>query len=304
MDIPISDLTADDLSFRGEGEEHIVLRIKNSLNVIRLRKIKVGSSMLMTELIERAQRDIIFLCKVARPAYGPLITDHASLVRLSSATVQELHEKIKHHRKGMRMHKEINNYGIGCLCPDAALHYIQRTTSLVENQNGSYTSKTEEQSMEKNSFILANENAMKPHREKQSPYIQEISLTPFSNSRTENLTGCTEKNSSYMNADLLCIEIKPKSGIIDFSVPNNSFCKFCIKNFLKVEKGNETTRSLYCPLDLFSGKKNLMQKAVDGLFITPQNNLNVFKWGPNIETSLQTGHNFSPRWQKVKCQYR
>lgn len=46
-----------------------------------------------------------------------------------------------------------------------------------------------------------------------------------------------------------------------------------------MNNGTISKMSTYCPLDLFSGKRERMKRAVKGLLDTPQNNLKIFKNG-------------------------
>ncbi|TNM89191.1 hypothetical protein fugu_005446 [Takifugu bimaculatus] len=59
-------------------------------------------------------------------------------------------------------------------------------------------------------------------------------------------------------------------------------CRFCMYQLYKVATGKWKKRSLYCPLDLFSGNKQRMHFAIRQLIEEPQNNLKIFKGGQCI----------------------
>lgn len=81
----------------------------------------------------------------------------------------------------------------------------------------------------------------------------------------------------------LCVEIKPKCGFLPslkFIAEENSIkrnvSRFRMHQFLKLRHKQVLELSEYDPLDLFSGSKDRICKAVKGLYSTPQNNFRVF----------------------------
>ncbi|KAA8593677.1 hypothetical protein FQN60_009793 [Etheostoma spectabile] len=79
----------------------------------------------------------------------------------------------------------------------------------------------------------------------------------------------------------LCIEIKPKCGFL----PSSKHVSKDIKT--KVANGKWKRRSLYCPLDLFSGNEQRMHFAIRHLIEEPQNNFKIFKGGQCIYSSKE-----------------
>eukprot|EP00123_Amoebidium_parasiticum_P012249 comp21221_c0_seq1/m.28866 comp21221_c0_seq1/g.28866 ORF comp21221_c0_seq1/g.28866 comp21221_c0_seq1/m.28866 type:complete len:480 (-) comp21221_c0_seq1:755-2194(-) len=83
----------------------------------------------------------------------------------------------------------------------------------------------------------------------------------------------------------VCVEIKPKWGYLPqspFIDPQHAptkatTCRFCMHQHLKLEKGQQKEVSRYCPLDLYSGDRIRMLKALGDLLWTPQNNLKVYR---------------------------
>ncbi|XP_078105324.1 inositol-pentakisphosphate 2-kinase [Sander vitreus] len=90
----------------------------------------------------------------------------------------------------------------------------------------------------------------------------------------------------------LCIEIKPKCGFLPSSKHvskdiKTKVCRFCMHQHYKVAGGKWKRRSLYCPLDLFSGNRQRMHFAIRHLIEEPQNNLKIFKGGQCIYSSKE-----------------
>ncbi|XP_077460063.1 inositol-pentakisphosphate 2-kinase isoform X2 [Stigmatopora argus] len=85
----------------------------------------------------------------------------------------------------------------------------------------------------------------------------------------------------------LCVEIKPKCGFLPSPRHvgrdiKSKVCRFCMHQHYKVATGRWKRRSLYCPLDLFSGSRARMHFAVRQLIEEPQNNFKIFKGGQCI----------------------
>ncbi|XP_061687455.1 inositol-pentakisphosphate 2-kinase [Syngnathoides biaculeatus] len=85
----------------------------------------------------------------------------------------------------------------------------------------------------------------------------------------------------------LCVEIKPKCGFLPSAEHisrdvKSKVCRFCMHQHYKVASGRWKRRSLYCPLDLFSGSRQRMHFAVRQLIEEPQNNFKIFKGGQCI----------------------
>ncbi|XP_033830550.1 inositol-pentakisphosphate 2-kinase isoform X2 [Periophthalmus magnuspinnatus] len=88
----------------------------------------------------------------------------------------------------------------------------------------------------------------------------------------------------------ICIEIKPKCGFLPSSKHvskeiKTRVCRFCMHQHYKVSNGIWKKRSLYCPLDLFSGSRQRMTFAIRHLIEEPQNNFKIFKGGQLIYSS-------------------
>lgn len=80
-----------------------------------------------------------------------------------------------------------------------------------------------------------------------------------------------------------CVEIKPKQGWVhvddvaaDSPDEVRTKCPFCAHQYLKLYRGDVQRPSGYCPLDMFSGRRERVRRAVRALLWDPQNNLKIF----------------------------
>ncbi|KAK7291204.1 hypothetical protein RIF29_06159 [Crotalaria pallida] len=87
----------------------------------------------------------------------------------------------------------------------------------------------------------------------------------------------------------ISVEIKPKCGFLPFSrflsegtAIKRRITRFEMHQALKLHQGEISQQSAYNPLDLFSGSKERIHKAIRDLFSTPQNNFRVFLNGSLI----------------------
>ncbi|KAJ9674773.1 hypothetical protein PVL29_023980 [Vitis rotundifolia] len=94
----------------------------------------------------------------------------------------------------------------------------------------------------------------------------------------------------------ISVEIKPKCGFLPFSrfiaegnAIKKSVTRFRMHQILKLHQQEIAQISEYEPLDLFSGSKEKIHKAVKALFTTPQNNFRVFLNGSLIYGGLGGG---------------
>ncbi|CAH9077839.1 unnamed protein product [Cuscuta europaea] len=87
----------------------------------------------------------------------------------------------------------------------------------------------------------------------------------------------------------ICVEIKPKCGFVpssEFILERNAVkrrtTRFKMHQTLKFVQGKISYISEYDPLDMFSGSKERLDKAMNDLLLTPQNNFRVFLDGSLI----------------------
>ncbi|PSS31320.1 Inositol-pentakisphosphate 2-kinase [Actinidia chinensis var. chinensis] len=94
----------------------------------------------------------------------------------------------------------------------------------------------------------------------------------------------------------ISVEIKPKCGFLPVSrfISEGNAIKKRISRFkmhqsLKLREREISEISVYDPLDMFSGSKDRVHKAIEALFVTPQNNFRVFLNGTLIYGGLGGG---------------
>ncbi|XP_066593161.1 inositol-pentakisphosphate 2-kinase [Prorops nasuta] len=81
------------------------------------------------------------------------------------------------------------------------------------------------------------------------------------------------------NSPAFCVEIKPKQGYHNAEAQRLQKCSYCLTQYYKLRVAAIQSRSQYCPLDLFSGRRNRICRALEALLKNPQNNLKIFKDG-------------------------
>ncbi|XP_050690051.1 inositol-pentakisphosphate 2-kinase-like isoform X2 [Eriocheir sinensis] len=242
---PVLVVTSSDLTYRGEGADHVVLGLRKLGQVLRLRKTCLGTFTSREELVNRAARDQEVLSSVGRALLGRLLTNPAHLVLVSPRPDSALCDTLLPWRKGHRQDKQINPHGIACMCPDATTIFIPRQDT--------------------------------------APAASPLPPVPTAN-RGVTEAGVKLGQPYPREASTVCIEIKPKQGFLDSSTPGLPLCRYCVKQFLKGGR-ESGSRSSYCPLDLFSGNLERMRRAVDSLIQCPQNNFKVFVDGRPMEDS-------------------
>lgn len=95
-----------------------------------------------------------------------------------------------------------------------------------------------------------------------------------------------KREQNHQESSIFCIEIKPKSGhVFDSTVVQSQSqikrktCAYCLRQMLKVAKGEVDEQSYYCPTDLFSKSEKRITKALNFLLQNPQNNFKIFYQG-------------------------
>jgi inositol-pentakisphosphate 2-kinase len=118
-------------------------------------------------------------------------------------------------------------------------------------------------------------------------------------------------NGEFKDSPTICIEIKVKQGYmmdedsstLGYEIKKCRYCYFQVWHqsisrkfieliyilffshvfqYLKLKTAKISNISLYCPIDLFSGKADRMNRAIKGLFENPQNNLKMFQDGKMV----------------------
>uniref|UniRef100_A0A6B2EA39 Inositol-pentakisphosphate 2-kinase n=1 Tax=Phlebotomus kandelakii TaxID=1109342 RepID=A0A6B2EA39_9DIPT len=121
---------------------------------------------------------------------------------------------------------------------------------------------------------------------------------------------CDLPSDVQVKGETYCVEIKPKQGWI-FSestlkalYPDSKakLCRFCAMQYLKLVKKTIKRVSNYCPIDLFSGDRDRMLKALRGLVETPQNNFRMWRSGQLIYGDAMDSAGFREALEDTMCQ--
>ncbi|CRK91171.1 CLUMA_CG004856, isoform A [Clunio marinus] len=94
----------------------------------------------------------------------------------------------------------------------------------------------------------------------------------------EIYTGNQPVNGTFKDTSTFCIEIKAKQGYLinDEETLCVRKCRYCFYQYLKLKNEKINSVSSYCPIDLFSGTPERINRAIKGLMKNPQNNFKVF----------------------------
>ncbi|KAJ4879634.1 Inositol-pentakisphosphate 2-kinase family protein [Raphanus sativus] len=168
---------------------------------------------------------------------------------------------VKHVMRPLLGHKHVNP-GMRLL---VAKEFLESVENIVTSQRPSWRADAACVDTNRNSVLLMDD------------------LTLFAHGRVED-------------KPCLSVEIKPKCGFL----PSSSFIaqenvikkgktRFEMHQVLKLQENEISEISEYDPLDLFSGSKDRIHKAIRALYATPQNNFRVFLNGSLVFGGLGGG---------------
>eukprot|EP00126_Sphaerothecum_destruens_P000183 Sdes_comp10226_c1_seq1m1849 len=118
-----------------------------------------------------------------------------------------------------------------------------------------------------------------------------------------NYITCLASSLNIESAESLIFEFKPKCGmfpVVDYcDAPTvkklkSIFCRFCMHQYLKIEMKSISSKSNYCPLQMFQRSPIPIIKAIQTLFANPQNNLKIFQ-NPKFFSSPSKSDSQSPK---------
>ncbi|XVE69839.1 hypothetical protein DITRI_Ditri10aG0023900 [Diplodiscus trichospermus] len=103
-------------------------------------------------------------------------------------------------------------------------------------------------------------------------------------------------NGTLKGIPCITVEIKPKCGFLPISrfiaeenAVKRTITRFRMHQALKLHNKEISEYSKYNPLDLFSGSRDEIRKAIEALYATPQNNFRVFLNGSLVFGGLGGG---------------
>ncbi|KAG7649975.1 Inositol-pentakisphosphate 2-kinase, partial [Arabidopsis thaliana x Arabidopsis arenosa] len=244
-----------DWSYRSEGVVNLVLAYSGSSptflgKVMRIKKIRNTRN-------ENGDRSGSCLTTQEKLIWG-------EIKDLASCQNKEIVDYlfVKHVMKPLLGHK----YVTPGICLPVEKEFLESVKKIVTSQRHSWRANT--LSVDTNrSFALLMDD-----------------LTIFSHGQVEDHKPC------------LTVEIKPKCGFLSSSsfiaeenVIKKSISRFEMYQVLKLRENQISQISEYDPLDLFSGSKDRIHKAIKALYSTPQNSLQVFLNGSLVFGGFRGG---------------
>ncbi|XP_055638820.1 inositol-pentakisphosphate 2-kinase [Toxorhynchites rutilus septentrionalis] len=232
------------LCYRAEGNANIVLSLSDSRQVLRLRKSAVDEHNRKDSNVDL--RRFVKYSTMTASLFSRRYVPEPKLARLSCRRLEEFNANLTKYRPVIRLNKEIRLCD-GILYPDVA--FLPEKLYPIE---------------------LA-----------QSGDAQDAKGLSF---------------------NTYCVEIKPKQGwsfldechgddpdrqraFLDYEksilpeLMGVRKCRYCLYQYLKLQKNTVGKVSKYCPLDLYSGKPVRMLHAIKGLIGAPQNNFKLLRNG-------------------------
>uniref|UniRef100_A0A182TTB7 Inositol-pentakisphosphate 2-kinase n=1 Tax=Anopheles melas TaxID=34690 RepID=A0A182TTB7_9DIPT len=229
------------LMYRAEGNANIVLSLSDNKHVLRMRKSTVECREGKADSNVDLRRFVKY-SQVIASQFSPCYVPAPKLAHLNTYNLQAFNERLRCFRPAMRLGNEIRELD-GILYPDVA--FLPKW--------------------------------LYPARVRDLSQDSKISSTPT-----------TTHYQTY------CVEIKPKQGWLAYEFCDNiplppeplsngggdlRKCRYCLHQYLKLQKKSIAKISKYCPLDLYSGKPVRVLQAVKGLIGAPQNNFKILKNG-------------------------
>ncbi|KAH0864325.1 hypothetical protein HID58_081536 [Brassica napus] len=255
MEIGLEPKDAVDWSYRGEGAVNLVLAYTGSSPSF------LGKMMRIQKMPNDGKED-------NGNTSGNGLTSHEKVIwgeckELVSCQNKEIVEFlfVKHVMRPLLGHKHVNP-GMRLL---VAKEFLESVENIVTSQRPSWRADAASVDTNRNSVLLMDD------------------LTLFAHGRVED-------------KPCLSVEIKPKCGFLPSSsfiaeenVIKKSITRFEMHQVLKLHDNEISEISEYDPLDLFSGSKDRIHKAIRALYATPQNNFRVFLNGSLVFGGLGGG---------------
>ncbi|ESQ34585.1 hypothetical protein EUTSA_v10007647mg [Eutrema salsugineum] len=247
---------AVDWSYRGEGAVNLVLAYTGSSPTF------LGKMMRIQKIPNDGKEEN------GDTSSGNGLTTHEKLIwgevkDLVSCQNKEIVDYlfVKHVMRPLLGHKHVNP-GMRLL---VAKEFLESVEKIVTSQRPSWRADAASVDTNRSSVLLMDD------------------LTLFAHGRVED-------------KPCLSVEIKPKCGFLpssSFIAEENaikkSVTRFQMHQVLKLQENEISEISEYDPLDLFSGSKDRIHRAIRALYATPQNNFRVFLNGSLVFGGLGGG---------------
>ncbi|XP_055540012.1 inositol-pentakisphosphate 2-kinase [Wyeomyia smithii] len=234
------------LVYRAEGNANIVLSVADSCRVLRLRKSTIDSQSGKDSIVDLNR--FVKYSQVVASLFSSQYVSEPRLGWLNTYDLEAFNKRLIKFRPVNRLEKEIHECD-GILYPDVAFLPIKIDPVMLLQQ--------------------VFEQDAKKHA---SPtYCVEIKPKQGWSFRDDG--SCEDdftRNVLFSSCD---------STLAELAGPNVGKCRYCLYQYLKLQKKSIDKVSKYCPLDLFSGKPIRMLNAIKGLIGAPQNNFKLLKNG-------------------------
>uniref|UniRef100_A0A1J3EFS7 Inositol-pentakisphosphate 2-kinase n=1 Tax=Noccaea caerulescens TaxID=107243 RepID=A0A1J3EFS7_NOCCA len=250
MEIVLEPKDAFDWSYRGEGAVNLVLAYTGSSPTF------LGKIMRIQKMPKEGKQENGETSENEKLIWG----EFKDLVSCQNKEIVEF-LFVKHVMTPLLGHKHANA-GMRLL---VAKEFLESVESIVTSQRPSWRAHAASVDTNRNSVLLMDD------------------LTLFAHGHVED-------------KPCLSVEIKPKCGFLPSSsfiaeenVIKKSITRFQMHQVLKLKENEISEISEYDPLDLFSGSKDRIHKAIRALYATPQNNFRVFLNGSLVFGGLGGG---------------
>ncbi|XP_058448020.1 inositol-pentakisphosphate 2-kinase [Malaya genurostris] len=233
------------LAYRAEGNANIVLSLVDSYRVLRLRKSTVACRDGKDSNID-LQRFIKY-SRVVASLFSCQYVPKPKLGRLDTYDLEAFNQTLIKFRPVTRLDKDIRERD-GILYPDVAFLPSKLDSALFLQQD-----------FRPDTRVLS-----------YNTYCVEIKPKQGWSFHDEHFEDGFVRQKLFSNCD---------NTIAELTGSSLGKCRYCLHQYLKLQKKSIAKVSKYCPLDLFSGKSIRMLHAIKGLIGAPQNNLRVLKNG-------------------------
>ncbi|KAL0651814.1 hypothetical protein Bca4012_094505 [Brassica carinata] len=258
MEIGLEPKDAVDWSYRGEGAVNLVLAYTGSSPSF------LGKMMRIQKMPNDGKED-------NGNTSGNGLTSHEKVIwgeckELVSCQNKEIVEFlfVKHVMRPLLGHKHVNP-GMRLL---VAKEFLESVENIVTSQRPSWRADAASVDTNRNSVLLMDD------------------LTLFAHGRVEDKPCLSVEIKVFLPK---CGFLPSSSFIAEENVIKKSITRFEMHQVLKLHDNEISEISEYDPLDLFSGSKDRIHKAIRALYATPQNNFRVFLNGSLVFGGLGGG---------------
>lgn len=253
-DEEVTAIDEDRLEYRAEGNANIVMAVRGTRYVLRLRKSDVASSEGKDSPIDLVR--FIKYTRVMASLFSEHFVPELKLGRVETYDLDAFNKKLIKLRPVTRLDKEIRVRD-GILYPDVAFLPAKLCPAAAQH-----------------SAAFVRRSCCSDYGQDARPLLPStycVEIKPKQGWSFLDGNYAEQEEEPFPNCDSLALpELAGSSG---------GKCRFCLFQYLKLQRKAIDNISKYCPLDLFSGKPLRMLRAIKGLIGAPQNNFKLTKNG-------------------------